>query len=349
MTMKALRVIPGKADSAVLDQIAEPPESDGSVLVSTVAVGICGTDFEIVEGLYGWPPAGRDKLVIGHEAVGRVADAPVESGFAAGDVVVPIVRRPDPEPCPFCAAGEWDMCANGRYTERGIKEIDGYASERFRISPEFLVPVPAQLDRLAVLVEPTSVVAKAWDHIDRIGSRSLAWRPRNVLITGAGPIGLLAALLASQRGANVHVLDRVSDGPKPELVKDLGGTYHCGDLSAMREALDVVIECTGAPAVLGDVVRRAGPSGIVCLTGVSVSGKRAPVDVGEVNRRMVLQNDVVFGTVNANRRHYAAAVEALAKADPNWLARLVTRRVPVDQWRDAFTRHPDDVKTVLEF
>src|SRR5689334_6269551 len=144
MSMRALRVIPGKADSAVLDQVDEPPTSDGSVLVTTVAVGICGTDFEIVEGLYGWAPAGRDKLVIGHEAVGRVVEAPAGSGFSSGDIVVPIVRRPDPEPCRFCAAGEWDMCANGRYTERGIKELDGYASERFRIGPEFLVPVPAQ-------------------------------------------------------------------------------------------------------------------------------------------------------------------------------------------------------------
>jgi len=349
MTMKALRVIPGKADSAVLDQVDDPPESDGSVLVSTVAVGICGTDVEIVEGLYGWAPPGREALVIGHEAVGKVIAAPPDSGFSSGDIVVPIVRRPDPVPCQFCAAGEWDMCANGRYTERGIKELDGYASDRFRIGPEFLVPVPAQLDSLAVLVEPTSVVAKAWDHIDRIGGRSRAWRPSRVLVTGAGPIGLLAALLASQRGADVHVLDRVSSGPKPDLVKDLGGTYHSGDLSALREAPDVIIECTGAPAVLADVLRRAGPSGIVCLTGVSVSGKRAPVDIGEANRRMVLQNDVVFGTVNANRRHYAAAVEALAEADRDWLSRLVTRRVPVDRWQDAFTRQPDDVKTVLEF
>jgi threonine dehydrogenase-like Zn-dependent dehydrogenase len=193
MTMRALRVIPGKADSAVLDEIDDPPASDGSVLVSTVAVGICGTDFEIVEGLYGWAPAGRDKLVIGHEAVGRVVEAPDDSGFSAGDIVVPIVRRPDPVPCRYCAAGEWDMCVNGRYTERGIKELDGYASDRFRIGPEFLVPVPAQLDRLAVLVEPTSVVAKAWDHIDRIGGRSRAWQPSRVVITGAGPIRLLAA------------------------------------------------------------------------------------------------------------------------------------------------------------
>src|SRR3954469_6503749 len=279
MAMRALRVVPGQPNSAALEAVDEPPESDGAVLVETTAVGICGTDVEIVAGEYGWSPPGRTSLILGHEAAGRVTAAPPESGFSSGDVVVPIVRRPDPVPCRFCAVGEWDMCAKGRYTERGIKELDGYASDRFRIGPEFLVPVPAQLDRLAVLVEPTSVVAKAWDHIDRIGGRSRAWRPSRVLVTGAGPIGLLAALLASQRGADVHVLDRVSSGPKPDLVKDLGGTYHVGDLSALREAPDVIIECTGAPAVLGDVLRRAGPSGIVCLTGVSVSGKRAPVDI----------------------------------------------------------------------
>jgi threonine dehydrogenase-like Zn-dependent dehydrogenase len=299
--------------------------------------------------LYGWAPPGRESLVIGHEAVGRVVSAPPDAGLAPGQVVVPIVRRPDPVPCGFCAAGEWDMCTNGRYTERGIKELDGYASERFRIAPEYLVTVPPELGALAVLVEPTSVVAKAWDHIDRIGGRSSAWRPSRVLITGAGPIGLLAALLASQRHADVHVFDRATTGPKPQLVKDLGGTYHSGDLSDLRESPDVIIECTGAAPVLEGILGRTNAAGIVCLTGVSVSGKRAPVDLGAVNRQMVLQNDVVFGTVNANRRHYAAAVDALAKADPAWVGRLVTRRVPVDRWQEAFVRQPDDVKTVLEF
>ena len=168
MTMRALRVIPGKADSAVLDEIDDPPASDGSVLVSTVAVGICGTDFEIVEGLYGWAPAGRDKLVIGHEAVGRVIEAPDDSGFSAGDIVVPIVRRPDPVPCRYCAAGEWDMCVNGRYTERGIKELDGYASERFRIGLSSSFPCPLN-----------SIDLPYWS------SRRVSWRRRGIISTGS--------------------------------------------------------------------------------------------------------------------------------------------------------------------
>src|SRR3954463_4260046 len=254
MAMRALRVVPGQPNSAALEAVDEPPESDGAVLVQTIAVGICGTDVEIVAGEYGWSPPGRTSLILGHEAAGRVTAAPPESGFSAGDLVVPIVRRPDPVPCRFCAVGEWDMCVNGRYTERGIKERDGYASDRFRIEPEFLVPVPSPLGGLAVLVEPTSVVAKAWDHIERIGERSRAWSPSTVLVTGAGPIGLLAALLGRQRGAEVHVFDRVTSGLKPDLVRDLGATYPSGDLAKLTGEPDIIIECTGAPAVLGEVL-----------------------------------------------------------------------------------------------
>jgi threonine dehydrogenase-like Zn-dependent dehydrogenase len=347
MTMKALCVVPGRPHSATLEQVAEPSPADGAVLVETIAVGVCGTDVEIVDGAYGWSPPGRESLIIGHEAVGRVVSAP-DAAFSPGGLVVPIVRRPDPEPCRFCAAGEWDMCANGRYTERGIKERDGYASERFRVEPEFLVPVPARLGGLAVLVEPTSVVAKAWDHIERIGGRSRAWRPSRVLVTGAGPIGLLAALLGVQRHAEVHVFDRATSGPKPQLVADLGATYHSGDLEAVTDA-DVVIECTGATAVLSEVFGNTSVGGIVCLAGVSVAGHESPIDLGAANRRMVLENDVIFGSVNANRRHYEAAMQALAAADGAWLERLITRRVPIDRWSEAFAHHADSVKTVLEF
>ena len=163
--MKALRVTPMTAGSAALDEIDDPPESDGPVLVETIAIGVCGTDIEIVTGKYGWPPPGRDRLVLGHESLGRVLDAPAGGQVSAGDLVVGIVRRPDPVPCYSCAAGEWDFCRNGLYTERGIKEHDGYCSERYRITPEFVVKVDAGLGMLGVLLEPTSVVAKAWEEV----------------------------------------------------------------------------------------------------------------------------------------------------------------------------------------
>ena len=229
--------------------------------------------------------------------------------------MVGIVRRPDPVPCRYCAIDEWDMCANGQYTERGIKALDGYASERFRLEPAFAVRVDPGLGGLGVLVEPASVVAKAWEHAWRIGGRSKAWQPGTALITGAGPIGLLAALMGRQRGLDVHVFDQVVDGTKPQLVRDLGATYHGGGLDALGDlAPDVIIECTGASPVIADAVTRSAPSGVVCLAGVSSGGHEIRLDLGDVNRRMVLENDVVFGSVNANRAHYEAGAAALAAA-----------------------------------
>src|SRR6201996_4531709 len=175
--MRALTVAPGVANSARIDEVPEPPLSDGSVLVRTLALGVCGTDREIVAGEYGWAPPGEKRLVIGHESFGEVKAAPPGSGFKQGDLVVGIVRRPDPVPCPACAAGEWDMCRNGRYVERGIKERHGFGAEQFRIEPDFALKIAAGLGILGVLVEPASVVAKAWDQIERIGARSRAWRP----------------------------------------------------------------------------------------------------------------------------------------------------------------------------
>jgi threonine dehydrogenase-like Zn-dependent dehydrogenase len=348
--LRALTVHPGAADSARLDEVPDPATADGSVLVRTRAIGVCGTDIEIIEGRYGWAPPGRDRLVLGHESLGEVIDAPADSGLRAGDLVAGIVRRPDPVPCRFCAAGEWDMCANGRYTERGIKERDGYASDRFRIEPGFAVKVDAALGDLGVLLEPTSVVAKAWDHTEKIGRRSRSWAPTSALITGAGPIGLLAALLGAQRGLDVHVYDRATSGAKPQLVRDLGATYHGGDLAAL-DALtpDVILECTGAPPVIARVLTRSAASGVTCLAGVSSGGYKIDLDLGALNRELVLENDAVFGSVNANRSHYEMAARALARADRAWLSRLISRRVPIDRWPDALRREPDDVKVVIAF
>ena len=333
-----------------LVDLPEPPATEGAVLAQTLAIGVCGTDVEIISGAYGWAPPGRERLILGHESIARVLDAPAGSHLRPGDLVVGIVRHPDPVPCAYCAAGEWDMCRNGRYTEHGIKERDGFGSERIRLDPDFAVPVDAALGTLGVLLEPASVVAKAWDHAERIGRRSAAWRPNTALITGAGPIGLLATLLGRQRGLDVHVFDRVTSGPKPGLVADAGATYHGGDLPILGDLHpDIIIECTGATPVIADVVTRSGASGIVCLAGVSSGGHTINLDLGGVNAQMVLENDAIFGSVNANRRHYDMAAAALASADRSWLSRLITRRVPLDSYQDALAREPDDVKVVIEF
>jgi threonine dehydrogenase-like Zn-dependent dehydrogenase len=223
--MRALTVQPGTTGSARIEELADPVAGDGEMLVEGLALGVCGTDREIVAGDYGWSPPGRDRLILGHESLGRVRHASTGGDFAVGDLVVGVVRRPDPVPCGACAHGEFDMCRNGRYTERGIKELDGHAAELWTVETDYAVKLDPRLAAVGTLMEPATVVAKAWEQVDRIGAR--AWyEPRTVLVTGAGPIGLLAALLGAQRGLDVHVLDQVTDGPKVDAVTALGATYH---------------------------------------------------------------------------------------------------------------------------
>lgn len=346
--MRALTTIPLTASSLEVSDVPDPSPHDGDLLVDGIAVGVCGTDKEIARGDYGWAPPGRERLILGHESLGRVREAPEGSDFAAGDLVVGVVRRPDPVPCGACAHGEFDMCRNGQYTERGIKQIDGYASEQWTVEAAYAVKLDSRLADVGMLMEPTSVVAKAWEQAERIGRR--AWfDPKSVLVTGAGPIGLLAALLGQQRGLDVHLLDQVTDGPKPRLVQELGATYHHTDIDTVSDLVkpDLVIEATGVPSlVLGAMYGTAG-YGITVLTGVSSGGRKLPVDAGELNREIVLENDAVVGSVNANLRHYAQAAEALAQADLDWLRGLVSRRVPLERFAEAFEPKDDDVKVVL--
>jgi threonine dehydrogenase-like Zn-dependent dehydrogenase len=200
---------------------------------------------------------------------------------------------------------------------------------------------------MGVLLEPASVVAKAWEQVDRIGGRA-HWSPAKAVVTGAGPIGLLAALIGIQRGMEVHVIDRMKQGVKPALVRDLGASYHTGSIDEVCPDADVIIECTGVSSLVLDAIEHVGTGGVVCLTGVSSGGRTVKLDEGALNRQMVLANEAVVGSVNANRRHYEVGADALARADRGWLQRLVSRRVPLDHWSEALQRQADDVKVVVE-
>jgi len=346
--MRSLTVEPGIPDSLRLEEFRIPSADRGSVLIRAVALGVCGTDREIIAADYGSAPPGHQRLIIGHESLGVVEEAPTGVSVSPGDIVVGIVRQPDPVPCANCAVGEWDMCRNGQYTEHGIKSLDGFGSEFYRLEPSFVVPVTASLGLAGVLTEPATVVAKAWEHCERIGRRA-RWNPQSVLVTGAGPVGLLAGLLGKERGLEVHFFDRAHEGPKPELARALGATYHDQSLDAVPGDFDIIMECTGSPPVIGGVLERSAPDGIVCLLGVSGPGGVQSVDLGSLNREVVLDNRVIFGSVNANRRHYEAAITALANANRDWLHRLITRRVSLAEWKQAFVSQTDDIKTIVVF
>jgi len=221
--------------------------------------------------------------------------------------------------------------------------------ELVTLEADFAVPIPDELGTLGVLTEPSSILAKAWEQIERISSRACAKHER-LLVTGGGPIGLLAALMGAQRGLEVHVLDRATEGPKLEAVHALGAHYHADDITEVAKAVepDIVVECTGVAELVAGAMQHTAPNAIVCLTGVA-SSRTLSVDVGALNNELVLENDVVFGSVNANRRHFEQAVKSLGEADPDWLGRLITRKVPLERWPDALEKGDDDIKVVVEF
>ena len=200
-----------------------------------------------------------------------------------------------------------------------------------------------------MLLEPTTVVTKAWEQVLAVGQRAF-WEPRTVLVTGAGPIGLLAALVGKQHGLEVHVLDRVESGPKPDLVRALGATYHAGTVADVGFEPDVIVECTGVGQVIADSIQAVGAGGVVCLTGVGQrrqDHRRCPRPTSR--RPLVLRNNVIVGSVNANKRHWYKAGQVLARADRAWLARLITRREPPEAFTRALQRQPDDIKVVVQF
>ena len=343
-----MQVVPGQAGTARLAEVAEPDADQGSVLVRTLLVGLCGTDHHLVgrrRARTGGPTPAAP-LVLGHEAVGMVCAAAGSSGLEPGQLVTGIVRRPCTE-CAACARGDWDFCSSGRYAERGIRGADGFGRDRWRLEPAYLVPVPAELGELGVLVEPMSVVCKAMETAHYVGAR-VPGAPgrRRMLVTGAGPIGLLTAAAGVDAGFDVTVVDVMAAGVKPDLTVAAGAAY-TNDLGALAaERFDLAVECSGAAGVMPAVTPMLAQAGVLMLIA---GAALAPEQASATARPLVGANGAVVGTVNAGRRHYPQAVELLCRLDHDWLGRLITRRVPVAAWTDALHRHAEDVKVVVDF
>ena len=357
--MKAVAVTPGIAHSLALREMPEPEPGDGEVLVQVLRVGVCGTDQEIVRGLYGKAPIGSDFLVIGHEGLGRVVAVGSQAdGLAAGDYVAATVRRACPHThCRPCRRGHNDMCRTGDFTERGIGGRHGFLSEYYVEDPRFLTPVPAALAPAGVLLEPLAVAEKALRQCLKIQER-LPWALENAVVLGAGAIGLLAAMLLRLRGINTWVFDLSSpDGSKARIVGQIGARFaNTGEtpVSAIAETIggvDLIVEATGYAPLIFDAYQQLGNNGVLCLLGVAGHTNLVSVDAGHFNNRLVLGNRLVFGSVNANAADFRQGVEHLAQVEERWpgaTTGLLTRQVTIAGFQSAFERQPEDIKVTVE-
>jgi glucose 1-dehydrogenase len=255
-------------------------------------IGICGTDLEIIQGAYGEAPLGSDYLILGHECLATVEEASTDSaGLKKGDLVVPTVRRPDG--CLNCQNGESDMCVTGQYKEHGIKGLHGFCSEYSVSDVNFLVPVPAELSDVAVLLEPASVAEKGVVQTFKIQERMI-WEPQRALVLGTGPVGLLTALLLRIRGLDVTaVATRPKYSLKARLVEGIGGTY----VNATDQPItglgkfDLIMEETGVASLAVQAQGLLKNNGVFCLLGI-YRANLATQDIGHTNDTLSMESGI---------------------------------------------------------
>ncbi len=369
--MKAIAVTPDRRRVDLVDH-PEPKITDPSqVKVRILEVGVCGTDREICAFEYGTPPPSSDELVIGHESLGEVVEVgPRASRVRPGDLVVPMVRRPCPHAhCVACQANRQDFCYTGDFQERGIKEAHGFMTEVIVDDDRYMNPVPRELRDVAVLVEPLTIAEKALAQIRAVQQR-LPWtcpahpgepagHCHRALVLGAGPVGLLGAMALVVEGFQATVYSREPEpNPKADLVKSIGARYLSAaeaPIESLPERIgnvDVVYEATGASQVSFEVMNVLGTNGVFVFTGVP--GRKAPieVDTDRIMRNLVLKNQMVFGTVNAGRETFEAAIRDLGIFMRRWpeaVRGLITGRYPTAAYQDLLLGKASGIKNVIRF
>jgi threonine dehydrogenase-like Zn-dependent dehydrogenase len=366
--VNALAIYPGKGSLHSTERSDPAITEPDQVKLQVLQVGICGTDREEVAGGRAQAPDGQDELIIGHEMLGRVVDIGEQvSRVSKGDLAIFTVRRGCGR-CLPCLMNRPDMCQTGAYRERGIKELDGYQAEFVVDQEQYIVRVPEGLEHVAVLTEPLTITEKAIDEAVRLQSARLPDAPshpdwlfdRRCMVAGIGAVGLLAALALRTRGAQVYGLDIVDqDSPRPRWLEAIGGKYIDGRQVAPDKVdskvgpMDLIFEATGVAKLEFNLLDALSANGIYVLTGIPGGDRPLEIPGAELIRQLVLDNQLMLGSVNASRDHFQMAVDDLSRAQARWpglTRKLITASYPWQSFQDAFSKHESDsIKTVIEW
>ena len=366
--MKAIAIVPGTAGSRLVERPEPSIATQDEIKVRIIRVGICGTDREEVSGGRAEAPDGQTELVIGHEMFGQVVDAgSAVTRVKAGDYAVFTVRRGCGE-CACCLMNRADMCQTGKYRERGIRRLDGYQTEFAVDQEQYIVRVPNELEPVGVLMEPLSVVEKAIDEALRVqivrcpdaAATPDRFQGRRCLVAGLGPVGLLAAMVLQLRGGEVYGLDVVdANTARPKWLGEIGGTYIDGrevpadQVEKKIGAMDLVLDASGIAELEFNLLDALALNGVYVLTGIPGGDRPLQIPGAELVRQLVLDNQVMLGSVNAARGHFQMAADDLAQAQLRWgslIAGLVTHRYSLDRFAGLMDHHqPDAIKEVIEW
>jgi len=351
--MKAIAVFPETREVKLIDHPEPEITTPTQVKLRTLEVGVCGTDKKITSFQFGAPPAGDQYLVIGHEMLGEVVEVGSEvRTLKPGDLAVNVVRHPcTHHDCRACRVERQDFCFTGDYTEHGIKEMHGFMTELVVDDERYINLVPRNLRDVGVLTEPLTVAEKGLAQVWQIQQR-LPWIDANApvemrgkglkaVVLGAGPVGLLGAMLLITAGFETYVYSR-SKVPnfKADLVEEIGGTYISSQTTPVEQLarlvgnIDLVYEAAGVPRVAFDIMRILGINAIFIAAGVPDEPACIEVDTNLLLLDQVLKNQVIFGTVNADRAAFEAAIRDLTIFKQRWphaLGSLITGRYAIEQ------------------
>lgn len=367
--MKAVSVFPARREVRLTDEATPELRSPTDVKLRMLEVGVCGTDKEIAACQYGTPPKGRENLVIGHESLGEVVEVGARvRGLKAGDLVVPMVRRPCvQEDCASCRSGRQDYCYTGEFVERGIKEASGFMTEYVVDDAHYMVQVPERLRDVAVLVEPLTIAEKALAQVAVVQQR-LPWacpiargeerhNCHRAVVIGAGPVGLLGAMALRHAGFDTTVYSKTAlPNDRAAVVQKIGGRYVSSETTSPEQLadeigrIDLVYEAVGASQVAFDVLRVLGPNGIFVFTGVPARKGPIAVDTDLLMRNIVLRNQVVLGSVNAGREDFESAIRDLGAFLERWpgaLRSLISGRFPMSRVEELLHGRSGGIKNVL--
>ena len=365
--MKAIAIKTGEKGVSLIE-VQEPSiNAPDEIKIRMLQVGICGTDREEVSGGRAHPPAGKNKLVIGHEMFGQV----VETGAAVkkvkkDDYGVFLVRRGCGQ-CKACLNGRSDMCFTGNYTERGIKGADGFQAAYVVDKEQYFVQVPPDMKSIGVLTEPMSVASKAIEEAMIIQearmktfSKEDGLQGKKALVAGIGTIGLMAAFALRLRGAEVTGMDIVDENTlRPQILKRIGGRYVDGrkvqvtDLDDVLGEVDFIFEAAGIAKLQLQLIDALGINGIYVVTGIPAESREQSLEAGKLLQQLVLKNQIVLGSVNAGIHHYNIAVQDLHACLEQWpeeINSIITEKIPFQDFQKAFAGHSaEEIKVVLEW
>jgi L-iditol 2-dehydrogenase len=316
-----------------LQDLPDPEPGPMQAVVRIEAVGVCGSDtaYYKVGRIGDYVVDGP--IVLGHEVSGQVEKVGSEvTHVKVGDRVAIEPGTPCRN-CRECMAGRYHLCPDLVFL--ATPPYDGALMEQMAIDARNLYPIPDSMSyEEGALLEPLSV--GIWG-CKRAGLEA----GDDVLVTGAGPVGLLAAATARAFGAGAVTVTDVSDF-RLELARELGFETERSDAPTDR-TFDVLLECSGAPGVLGESLRRLRPAGRAAMIGMSKEEAIA-LPLSQLN-----VNELSVSLVNRYNHTWPLAIELVSSGRVD-VKPLVTHHFPLAESADALTlssRVPDSVKAVI--